>query len=86
MAAKPLDVNTASMQESEALHDIGPKRAALIVQMRDAVGSITENIFMMLDIPQHVKERIVIKGELVFVSEESQLKSKSVDINQFCQN
>ena len=86
MAAKSLDVNTASMQELEALDDIGPKRAALIVQMRDAVGSVTENIFMMLDIPHHVKERIVSKGELVFVSEESQLESKSVDLNQFCKS
>ena len=86
MAAKPLDVNTASMQELEALDDIGPKRAALIVQMRDAVGAITENIFMMLDIPHHVKERIVSKGELVFVLQESQLESKSVDLNQFCKS
>ena len=86
MAAKsPLDVNTASMQELEALDGIGEKRAALIIQLRDAVGLVTETTFMTLDIPQPVKQRIVTEGELIFSSEDSQLETNPVDLNQFCQ-
>ena len=66
MATKPLNVNVASRKELEDLVDIGPKCAALIVDMREAVGSISESVFMMLDIPKHIKERIVQQGELVF--------------------
>ena len=53
--------------------------------MREAVGSISESVFMMLDIPKHVKERIVQQGELVFDPVGSPMKSEAIDLKQFCQ-
>ena len=85
MATKPLNINVASKKELEDLVDIGSKRAALIVDMREAVGSLSESVFMMLDIPKHIKERIVQKGELVFDPVGSPMKSEAIDLKQFCQ-
>ena len=85
MATKPLNINVASRKELEDLVDIGSKHAALIVDMREAVGSISESVFMMLDIPKHIKERIVQQGELVFDPVESLMKSEAIDLKQFCQ-
>ena len=40
---------------------------------------------MMLDIPKHIKERIVQQGELVFDPVGSPMKSEAIDLKQFCQ-
>ena len=55
MAKKSFNINVAVRKELEDLDDIGPKRDALIIDMREAVGSISESIFMTLDIPKHIK-------------------------------
>ena len=85
MATKPLNINVASRKELEDLVDTGSKRAALIADMREAVGSISESIFMMLDIPKHIKEMIVQQGELVFDPVGSPMKPEAIDLKQFCQ-
>ena len=69
----------------EDLVDIGSKHAALIVDMSWAVGSISESVVMMLDIPKRIKERIVQQGELVFDSVGSPMKSEAIDLKQLCQ-
>ena len=86
MATKPLNVNVALKKELEDLVDIGSKRAALIVDMREAVRSISESVFMMLDIPKHIKERIVQQGELVFDPVGSPMKSEAIDLKQLLRN
>ena len=85
MATKPLNINVASKKELEDLVDIGLKRAVLIADMRESVGSISESVFMMLDIPKHITERIVQQGELVFDPVGSPMESEAIDLKQLSQ-
>ena len=84
VATKPLYINVASRKELKDLVDIGPKCAALIIEMREAVGSISETVFIMLNIPIHIKERIMQRRELVF-DPVSQMKTGATDLKEFCQ-